>query len=100
MGHDDPARTRGPGQDGARAALPLWMRLIELAEGERAPVALPGDAPSDLVRVAIDRETGFLAQPGAGGAALLYLKRGTEPTEPAGQSHGVPVDLGRAARQF
>jgi penicillin-binding protein 1A len=100
IGHDDPAHPLGPGQDGAHAALPLWMRLIELAEGEREPVALPGEAPPDLVRLRIDRETGFLAQPGAGGAVELYLKRGTEPTERAGQSHGVPVDLGRAARQF
>jgi penicillin-binding protein 1A len=100
IGHDDPAHPLGPGQDGAHAALPLWMRLIELAEGGREPVALPGEAPPDLVRLRIDRETGFLAQPGAGGAVELYLKRGTEPTERAGQSHGVPVNLGRAARQF
>jgi penicillin-binding protein 1A len=100
IGYDDPAHTLAAGQDGSHAALPLWMRMIELAEGARAPVAVPGEAPSDLVRVRVDRETGFLAQPGAGGAVELYLKRGTEPTERAGHSPGVPVDLGRAARQF
>lgn len=100
IGYDDPAHTLGPGQDGSHAALPLWMRMVERAEGARAPVPVPGEAPPDLVRVRIDRETGFLAQPGAGGAADLYFKRGTEPTERAGHSPGVPADLGRAARQF
>src|SRR5690606_17571424 len=36
IGHDDPARPLGPRQDGGRAALPLWMELVRLAEGDRA----------------------------------------------------------------
>lgn len=100
VGHDDPSRTLGPRDDGAHAALPLWMELIELAEGKRERVPVPGQAPASLVRVRVDHETGFLAQPGAGGAVELYFKPGTEPIQHAGQIYGVPVDLGRASRQF
>src|SRR5690606_23830929 len=32
VGHDDPRKTLGGRQDGAHAALPLWMDLVRLAE--------------------------------------------------------------------
>lgn len=100
VGYDDPARTLGPRQDGAGAALPLWMRLTRLAEGARPPVDVPGAPPPGLVRVRIDRETGQLARPGAGGSAELWFEDDTAPTMQAGQLDGLPADLGRLSQEF
>ena len=100
LGYDDPALTLGKSDDGARAALPLWKRLVRAAEGDRVAVAVPGEPPPGLVSARIDRETGLLAQPGAGGAVDLYFKRGTEPTQRVGQVDGVPTGLGRTSREF
>ena len=41
VGHDDPRATLGPHDDGAHAALPLWVRLVRLAEGDRPGGAVP-----------------------------------------------------------
>jgi penicillin-binding protein 1A len=100
LGHDDPAVALGPRVDGARAALPLWADLVAAAEADRPPGALPGEPPAGLVGARIDRETGLLAQPGAGGAVFLYFKRGTEPTETAGRAHAVSPDVGRLGSGF
>jgi len=100
IGHDNPAQTLGPRDDGGHAALPLWNKLIKAAEGDRAPVPVPGEPPPEMVLERVDRETGLLAQPGAGGAVDLYFKRGTEPTQRAGQIRGVPTSLGRTSREF
>jgi penicillin-binding protein 1A len=99
VGHDTP-RSLGPRDDGAHAALPLWMDVIDRAEGTRpsAPVLAP--PPPAMVQVRIDRETGLLAMPGAGGAEDLWFTRGSEPTESAGRSATMPSDFGRAAHDF
>jgi penicillin-binding protein 1A len=100
IGHDDPARTLGPRDDGAHAALPLWVKLVQAAEGARRERPAVGEAPPGVERVRIDRETGLLAAPGAGGAADVWFKQGTAPTEVAGQVAGTSTDFGRAAREF
>ncbi len=99
LGFDLPARKLGPTGDGARAALPLWMQAIRAAEGTRPAWPVPGAPPGDLERVAIDRETGLLAAPGAPGLPL-WLRRGTAPAEVAGQPGTSPTDFGRSAREF
>ena len=99
IGHDDPAVTLGPRDDGARAALPLWIELVRAAEGGRAARPVPGAAPPGLVQARIDRESGLLAAPGAGGAAEIWFKEGTAPTEVAG-AVGASEDFGRTAREF
>jgi penicillin-binding protein 1A len=100
VGHDDPARSLGPRRDGAHAALPLWMRLVRAAEGDRPPQPVLRPAPSGLERVYIDRETGYVAEPGASGAVELYFKAGTVPTQHVGRVNEVPTDLGRLSREF
>lgn len=100
VGHDDPAKTLGPRQDGSHAALPLWIDLVRLAERGRAERPVPGAPPPGLERVRVDQETGFLARPGAGGAAELWFKPGTAPTQEAGQLVDLPADLGRLSREF
>jgi penicillin-binding protein 1A len=99
IGFDDPAHKLGREGDGAHAALPLWMRAVRSAEGDRPAVAVPGPAPDGLERVAIDRETGQLAAPGTGGLAL-WFRAGTAPTEIAGQPGTSPTDFGRSASEF
>jgi len=99
VGHDDPAHTLGPRDEGARAALPLWRALVETAEGDRAPRPLPGQPPPGMVQARVDRETGLLAAPGGSGLELWFAQ-GTEPTEQVGAAHDVPTNLGRVTREF
>ena len=99
LGFDDPVHKLGTEGDGRRAALPLWMRAIRLAEGARPALPVPGAPPDGLERVSIDRESGLLAAPGAGGLAV-WFRTGTAPTEVAGQPGSSPADFGRSAREF
>ncbi len=100
VGHDDPATTMGPRDDGARAALPLWVKLIRLAEGDRPARPVPGEPPPGMVQVRVDRETGLVAAPGAGGALELWFREGTQPTAVAGRGAGTSSDFGRTAHEF
>jgi len=99
IGFDDPTIKLGHEGDGAHAALPLWVKAIRSAEGNRPDVELPGTPPPDMERVTIDRESGMLAAPGAPGAAL-WFKKGSAPTDVAGSTATSPTDFGRSAREF
>jgi penicillin-binding protein 1A len=99
IGFDDPTTKLGPQGDGAHAALPLWMRAIRAAEGDRPPMELPGAPPAGMERAAIDRETGLLAAPGTGGLEL-WFRNGTAPTETAGRPGTSPTDFGQTTREF
>lgn len=99
LGHDDPARRLGPGNDGGHAALPLWMTLLTLADGERTGAELVSEPPEGIVRARVDRDTGALAGPGSGGGLEVYFKSGSEPTESVAGER-VPLDLHRATRDF
>jgi penicillin-binding protein 1A len=99
IGFDDPVTKLGTSGDGAHAALPLWMRAIRAAEGDRPRIALPGEPPSGMEQVAIDRETGLLAPPHTGGLDL-WFRAGTAPTEVSGQPGTSPTDFGRTTREF
>ncbi|HVV84861.1 MAG TPA: transglycosylase domain-containing protein [Kofleriaceae bacterium] len=100
VGHDQPSHTLPAGSDGAHAALPTWMQLVRGAEGSRPPVDVPGPPPPGLERVRIDRETGLVSAPGAGGGLDLWFVVGTEPAERADQPPAADLDLARTARQF
>jgi hypothetical protein len=52
-----------------------------------------------MERVTIDRETGLVAAPGAGGLAV-WFRSGTAPTEVSGQPGTSPTDFGRSTREF
>ncbi len=99
IGFDDPQHKLGTEGDGAHAALPLWMKAIRGAEGNRPPVAVPGAAPEGMEEVSIDRESGLRAPAHAGGEAL-WFRKGTAPTEVAGAPGTQPTDFGRSAREF
>jgi len=99
LGFDEPKHKLGPEGDGAHAALPLWMRGVQAAEGARPAIALPGPPPEGMERVAIDRETGLVAAPGTGGLAV-WFRAGTAPTEVSGQPGTSPTDFARSTREF
>jgi penicillin-binding protein 1A len=100
VGHDDPATKLGKREDGAHAALPIWVALVRLAESTRPARAVPGDPPPGIVTAIIDRESGKLARPGAGGAILLPFRAGTVPGESVDEARDLPRDLDDAARNF
>ena len=99
IGYDDPLHKLGAEGDGAHAALPLWMKAIRAAEGNRPAVPVPGAAPAEMEEVSIDRESGLRAAAHAGGEAL-WFRKGTAPTEVAGEPGTSPTDFGRSAREF
>lgn len=99
LGHDDPRQNLGRARDGGRAALPLWKKILSLAEDSRPANQLPGQAPSSLKPYRIDRDSGLLAAPKAGGALELYFKKDTAPTEVAGAS-GATRDFARQSGAF
>ena len=99
MGFDDPIQKLGHEGDGAKAALPLWMRVVRAAEGARPNVAVPGTEPAAMSRATIDRESGLLAAPGAPGLSL-WFRNGSAPTEVSGRPGTSPTDFGRSAREF
>jgi penicillin-binding protein 1A len=99
VGHDRQAVELGPRDDGAHAALPLWLDVMRLAEGVRPPGPVPGAPPPELVQAKIDRETGLLAAPGAPGATL-WFRPGSAPVDVAAPPSGTGRDLGRQAREF
>ena len=99
LGFDDPTHKLGSEGDGAHAALPLWMRAVRSAEGLRPTISIPGAPPAGMEQIAIDRETGLLAAPGAGGLAV-WFRTGTAPTDVSGQPGTSPTDFGRSAREF
>jgi penicillin-binding protein 1A len=99
IGFDDPATKLGPTGDGAHAALPLWMRAIRAAEGDRPKVPVPGPPPPGMERATVDRETGLLSAPGAPGLPL-WFKTGTAPTEVSGQPGTSATDFGSTTREF
>jgi penicillin-binding protein 1A len=100
VGHDDPATKLGKREDGAHAALPIWVALVRLAESTRAARPVPGAAPPGIVTATIDRESGKLARPGAGGAIVLPFRDGTVPVETDDTGRDLPGDLDEAARRF
>jgi penicillin-binding protein 1A len=100
VGHDLPEHTLGPKDDGAQAALPLWMALVEASEGARPPLPVPGEAPANAETVLIDRDTGLLAAPGSGASLPVWMRRGTAPRDLADRPSGNAADYSRIGREF
>ena len=100
VGHDDPITKLGKKEDGAHAALPIWVAIVKLAEARRLPRPVPGAAPAGVTTALVDRENGKLARPGAGGAILLPFRAGTAPTEYSDDTRTLPRELDQDARSF
>jgi penicillin-binding protein 1A len=100
VGFDD-RQPLGAGEEGARAALPVWLHFMREYLRVRRPPAIEFPRPAGLVTVRIDPQTGLLAaaaqQPLVDPAALassleeLFLE-GTEPQEVAPSDAALPDD--------
>lgn len=80
VGFDD-RRSLGRRESGGRTALPIWVDIVEAAEGDERVVSFP--RPSGVVRVTIDPATGLRAFEGMEGAIEEDFLEGTEPTDEA-----------------
>jgi penicillin-binding protein 1A len=92
VGFDD-HRSLGKEQ-GATAALPVWMGFMEKALKLHPPAAFP--VPAQVVFARVDSTTGKLAAPSDAEARNEPFLPGTVPTEvalPPGQSHGKDLFL-------
>jgi penicillin-binding protein 1A len=79
VGFDD-MRDLGHGEQGARAALPIWVEIMQGALKGVPPT--PFAQPPGIVVQKIDPKTGLLAAPGAVSVDEVFLE-GTAPTEVA-----------------
>lgn len=100
LGHDDPATKLGRGRGGSEAALPLWKKLMSLAHANRPIEAVLGAPPASLQEAYIDRDSGLLAAPKAGGGIKLFFKPNNVPTEIAGAASAVGRDFARSSDAF
>ena len=80
VGFDD-HRTLGARETGGRTALPIWVRAMRSAIGERPRTEFP--QPSGVVTVAIDPRTGLLPYVGQDTVLPEVFLDGTVPTETA-----------------
>ncbi|MCA1664780.1 MAG: penicillin-binding protein, partial [Myxococcales bacterium] len=79
VGYDD-MRDLGHGEQGARAALPMWVEIMQGALKGVPPQ--PFAQPPGIVVQKIDPKTGLLAPPGAQAIDEVFLE-GTAPTQVA-----------------
>lgn len=89
LGYDNNA-PMGRMETGGRAALPVFIAYRRAIDPLYEPVDFP--VPADIVRVAVDANTGYVAGPGSAKSFSLPFVRGTEPrfagsqaTEQAGE---------------
>ena len=87
VGHDKKERPLGISEQGGRTALPVWVDFVSsvLLDHTKKPPkrVLHGGilAPSGVVRVNIDPESGLLARPESVSAVGEYYRSGSAPTE-------------------
>ena len=96
LGHDSPKTTLARGQDGARAALPLWLAMVRAAELGRPPIAFD-EAPTSIERHFIDTRTGLLTDHGG---IELPFGPGTAPTESTSDIDRRLENYTRTLREF
>lgn len=80
----------GPAETGGRAAIPIWLDVVEDATAGRP--ALDFAAPAQVVFARVDPESGQLAGPDVNNARLEPFIAGTEPTEIFEET--APIDRG------
>ncbi len=79
VGYDNSKASLGDKETGARAALPIWIRVMAKALEDKP--AEDFAATDDVVFVKIDPESGLLARDGATEVYDDVFRRGTEPTQ-------------------
>jgi penicillin-binding protein 1A len=81
IGLDDKRKSLGSDEQGAKAALPMWMDFMEAYLARRTDKDSPPQfqAPGNIVFLAVDKSTGAAASPGTPGALTEAFISGTEP---------------------
>jgi penicillin-binding protein 1A len=80
VGYDEKRETLGPHEEGARAALPIWMDFWAEAMKDKPIEEYP--IPGNIVFVPVD-DMGKPARPGTPGVQMEAFVAGTEPKAPA-----------------
>ncbi len=81
VGHDE-TRFLGWGETGARAALPIWLEFMQVAEAPHPVRDFP--VPEGIVFARVDRKTGLLADTASKASVFQAYRAGAEPTESVG----------------
>jgi penicillin-binding protein 1A len=82
---NDTKKPIGPGEEGARAALPIWIDIVEAASEGKEPRDFP--QPAGVVVRTIDPRTGLLATDVCDLTIDMAFIEGTEPTGVCTLSH-------------
>jgi penicillin-binding protein 1A len=86
----DQERSLGPGEEGSRTALPMWIYFM--GEALRGVPEQPRTPPPGLVSMRISADTGFAARPGEPNAMFETFMAGHLPPE-APADGTLPIDL-------
>jgi penicillin-binding protein 1A len=82
VGNDQKTQTIGKGADGAKVALPIWIRILEkMKDGGRIDPQEDFEVPSNVVLTPVDYETGLKATADTPVPVLEAFVSGTQPTE-------------------
>jgi penicillin-binding protein 1A len=82
VGNDLKTVSLGPGMEGAKVALPIWMRILQaMKDHGRIDPNAEFEAPPNLVFTPVDYETGLKATPGTPKPILETFVNGSQPTE-------------------
>ena len=82
VGNDKKTESLGKGMDGAHAALPIWIRIVEkMKDAGQFDPKEDFDAPPNVVFTAVDYDTGLKAIPGSPRPILETFVSGSQPTE-------------------
>ena len=84
LGYDDKRKSLGALEQGAFAALPMWMEFMKAYIDERPDKNQPPEfpAPENIVFLAVDKSTGTVLPTDAAGGINEAFISGTQPTRP------------------
>ncbi len=82
VGNDLKTQTIGKGADGAKVALPIWIRILEkMKEGGRIDPQEDFEVPANIVLAPVDYDTGLKATADTPLPVLDAFVSGSQPTE-------------------
>jgi penicillin-binding protein 1A len=84
----DNSKSIGPGETGARAALPIWLNFMKTAVKTYPDIDFA--VPPGIVFASIDANSGKLAAPNSSVAIKEAFIEGTQPTETSSSNSAVP----------
>jgi penicillin-binding protein 1A len=79
VGHDEPKDPLGRGENGSRAALPIWLSFMQEVLADRPQDNF--EVPPGITFARIDPLSGKLARPDTPNSVLEAFRRGEEPKE-------------------